>query len=104
MNIPNEQKLPLRDMKPEEIKEILNTPYEDVEMFSHDDKWLQVPHGRLYDVNEIYRTKPKKLTVMELYEKVVFIDHEKVPTNGQMRNEILELIRQTEGFNIEGEG
>ena len=119
MNITNEEKLALKDMKPEEIKEILNKPKHQVEKLMQD-SWMSCPvptgpEGEVYiDFAGIYRTKPKKLTVNELYEKVNSVcgcllvphgtDNELVNSIANTFNEVNKLITQTEGFNIEGEG
>ena len=98
--IENKEKLPLKDMKPEEIKEIANTLYENMEFLWRGIGWRDGKVLTFLDPEGIYRTKPKKLTVNELYKSISTAGNN---DSVMLIGTILSLISQTEGFNIEGE-
>lgn len=98
MNISNEEKLPLKDMKPEEIKEIANTLYENMEFLWRGIEWKDGKVLTFLDPDGIYRTKPKKLTVNELfYELNGRVIYRSNPEHVHL-DDIKELFLKTEGF------
>lgn len=101
--VKNESKLRLEEMTENEIgvlsKQIISC---DAQVLLSDE-WMDIPHNYAQDgclninFKAIYRTKPRKLSVNDLYQKVKAYDDSAI-TGLSPYTGILELIRNTEGF------
>lgn len=107
--ITNEEKRPLKDMEPEEIKAILNC--DDRQIYRADElQWFCCSGNTVVSINSIYREKPKNLSPNELYEAVksleVKIERPASIFSGSILGErldvnlweVLNLIKQLEGY------
>lgn len=104
--ITNEDKKQLKDMKPEERNALWETKPDELEGFFRD-QWIEAKtvavlsqYYGIFHPSHILRQKPKALTPNELYKAVYSLTSECIP-QWSPAPEILELIKQLEGFDHE---
>lgn len=103
--ITNENKVPLKDMLPIEIQEVINTDIIELETFMHKfegeefmhtSAWQPLNCGEAIFSTSIYRQKPKVLSPRELHIEVANMSE----SSGQRIDKagVMKLIKRLEGY------